>query len=267
MQLEGIRVKTWKEGEVPFVKMIIFALVFCLSSFSFAQDIFDDAETSVENEYDNFEQQEDEEEIENLRELEKFEDIAVIQKKYLDKSGRFEVWGAGSLALNSQFYDFLGLNVALAYHFNESWGLELEGLYLTDLQKNVTTNLEDDQNIVTRSIIVPSYYVGAHLRWSPIYGKISLREKTINPFEMYFTFGGGLSGTDDGQSVPTVHVGTGQVYPITKNTTFRWALSYNFFQANARGDLQGSVSGDKVNTGFLYLSAGVSLFFPFSESR
>lgn len=254
---------------MPFSKIIISAFILCSYSFVQAQDIFEEAEASVESEYTSYEEQEDQEaeEVENLRELEKFEDIAVIQKKYLDKSGRFELWGAASLALNSQFYDFVGLNLALTYHFNESWGVEVEGLLLTDLEKNLTASLEEDQNIVTRSIIVPSYYVGAHLRWSPIYGKISLREQTINPFEMYFTLGGGLSGTDDGQSVMTVHAGTGQIYPITKNTTFRWALSYNFFQANARGDLQGSVSGAKVNTGFLYLSAGVSVFFPFSKTR
>ena len=253
-----------------FIEIILSILI--LSSYANAQDIFDEVESSEESGYgaveSDYNQKEAESlEIEDLRELEKFDDIAVIQKKYLEKSGRFEMWAAGSLALNSQFYDFLGLNIALTYHLNETWGLEFEGLILTDLQKNVTTNLEEDQNIVTRSIVVPSNYFGAHIRWSPIYGKMSLREKTINPFEVYFTFGGGVSGIDDGQTVPTIHLGTGQVYPITKNTTFRWALSYNFFQADAQSDLQGSISGEEVNTGFLYLSAGISIFLPFSKER
>jgi outer membrane beta-barrel protein len=250
----------------------IFMSIFLLCSYANAQNIFDEVESTKDDAYGAVEsvekrQQEEDAELEDLRELEKFADIAVIQKKYLDKSGRFEMWAGGSLALNSQFYDFLGLNFALTYHLNETWGIELEGLILTDLQKNITQNLEEDQNIVTRSIVVPSNYFGAHIRWSPIYGKMSLREKTINPFEMYFTLGGGVSGIDDGQTVPTIHLGTGQVYPLSKNTTFRWALSYNFFQADARSDLQGSISGESVNTGFLYLSAGVSVFLPFSKSR
>ena len=246
---------------------------------AFAQDIFEEVESGKSGE--NYEEPAfneervrssseptvDSAEIDDLRDLEKFKDIAVIQKKYLDKSKRFELWGAASLALNSQFYDFLGLNLALSYHFTESWGVEFEGLILTDLEKTITGNLQKNQNIVTRSIVVPEHYMGAHVRWSPIYGKMSLRERTINPFEMYFTFGGGVTGINDGQTVPTVHVGTGQVYPMSKNTTFRWALGYNFFQADARSDLNGNISGQKVNTGFLYLSAGVSVFLPFSKAR
>ena len=162
----------------------------------------------------------------------------------------------------------MGLNVVLNYHINETFGIELESLSLTNSQKNITGSLEEKQNIITKSIVVPKSYLGAHIRWSPIYGKISLRERTINPFEMYFTFGGGISSTDDGQSdALTVHIGMGQFYPMTKNTTFKWSLGYNLFRAGAREDLQGSVSGKTVNTGFLYLSTGISVFLPFSKSR
>ena len=251
-----------------FIEIIMSILLLC--SYANAQNIFDEVESSggKGHRVGKFQRNDRQKgEIKDLRKLEKFNDIAVIQKKYLNKSNRLEIWTGGSLALNSQFYNFLGLNVALTYHLDETWGIELEGLVLTDLQKNITQNLEDKQNIVTRSIVVPSNYFGAHIRWSPIYGKISLREKTINPFEMHFTLGGGLSGIEDGQRVPTVHFGIGQVYPITKNKTFRWALGYNFFQADAQSDLQGSISGNKVNTGFLYISAGLSIFLPFSRSR
>lgn len=256
-------------------KIILSLSLLLLCSLSEAQNVFDEFESEEEasssvsrsSSKKVLRKKEKKEDIKYLRELEKFKDIAVIQKKYLDKSKRLELWGAGSLALNSQFYDFLGFNGSLTYHFTEAFGLELEGLILTDLEKNITSNLESEQNIITRSIVVPSDYYGIHLRWSPIYGKISLQEKTINPFEVYFTLGGGLTGTNDGQRVATLHLGSGQVYPISKNVTFKWTLSYNFFRANARNDLQGSVSGQEVQTGFLYLSAGFSIFLPFSKTR
>jgi outer membrane beta-barrel protein len=248
-----------------------------LCSMSEAQNVFDEFEAEEESsssvssrsskKVSSKKKKEKKADVKYLRELEKFKDIAVIQKKFLDKSKRLELWGAGSLALNSQFYDFLGFNGSLTYHFSEAFGVEVEGLILSDLEKNITSNLESEQNIITRSIVVPSDYYGLHLRWSPIYGKISLQEKTINPFEVYFTFGGGLTGTNDGQRVATIHVGSGQVYPITKNVTFKWTLSYNIFRANARTDLQGDVSGQEVQTGFLYLSAGFSIFLPFSKTR
>lgn len=247
-------------------KTFLLVLIFSgASSFSFtvyaAESVFEEAESGRQSKAQK------EKETVELRELEKFEDIAVIQKKYLDKTSRFEFWIAGALALNSQFHNLFGANAAFSYHFNETWGLELQGAYFTNMEKSITNNLSTKQNIATKSIVVPEAFYGLSLRWSPIYGKISLREKTINPFEMYFSLGGGMTMTEDGQSVPTIHGGVGQVYPMNKNTTFRWALSYNFFSANARADLNGSIRGQKVNSSLFYLSAGVSFFFPFSEAR
>ena len=208
-----------------------------------------------------------EEDVDSLATLEKAKDIAVIQKKFLDKTGRFELWGSGSVALNSQYFNFLGLNLKGTYHFSERWGVELQGLVLTDLERSITEGLRNNQRISTRDVVTPSSYFGANLRWSPIYGKMTLREKTINPFELYFTLGVGFTGTDDGQSAFTISGGLGQVYPLSKNTTFRWDIALNNFTANARGDLNGDLRGQEVNANFLYVSTGVSIYFPFSETR
>lgn len=242
-------------------KSILVLSLLISSSVSYAQSEYyeEPGEESVE---------ELEENVDNLSGLENVKDIAVIQKKYLDKTGRFELWGAGALALNSQFFNFLGLNLKGTYHFSERWGVELQGMVLSDFEKSITDGLNKDQRIETNDIITPSSYYGLNLRWSPIYGKLSLREKTINPFELYFTLGVGLTGTDDGQSAFTVSGGLGQVYPTGKNTTFRWALAINNFTADAKRDLNNpGVRGKSSNANFLYVSAGVSVYFPFSEAR
>lgn len=242
---------------------LIFASFFCVEAYSQEDPFIDDADQVESEVYVDEEAQADA----DLRELEKFKDIAVIQKKFLDKTERFELYGSGVMALNSQFHNFLGINAVASYHFNERWGLELQGLFTTSIEKSITENLNKKQKIETKSIVVPKSYYGLNLRWSPIYGKMSLREQTINPFEMYFTLGLGLSKIEDGQNVGTLHLGLGQVYPLSKNTSFRWGFGYNFFQANARGDLKGSVKGKEVNTSFFYLNAGISVFLPFSEAR
>jgi outer membrane beta-barrel protein len=141
-------------------------------------------------------------------------------------------------------------------------------MILSDLEKSITEGLRTDQAINTNDIVTPSSYLGVNLRWSPIYGKLSLKEKTINPFELYFTLGVGLTGTDDGQSAFGFSGGLGQVYPTGKNTTFRWELALNNYTADAKKDTnETGVAGSSVNTNFLYVSAGVSIYFPFSEAR
>ena len=248
--------KSQKNSAIQILSII---LLLCVSTNSYAQEQYYDDPAEPNRML--------EENVENLSSLEEAKDIAVIQKKYLDKTGRWELWGAGAVALNSQYFNFLGLNAKFAYHFSERWGIEAQGMLLSDLEKSITEGLKTDQAIQTTDIVTPTSYYGVNLRWSPIYGKMTLREKSINPFELYFTGGVGLTNTDDGQSAFTMSAGLGQVYPMSKNTTFRWALTYHNYSANAKGDLNGQIRGQKVRANFLYVSAGVSIYFPFSEKR
>jgi len=250
-----------KSPEKLSIYILSTALILCLSSESFAQDeYYEDSEAPVNRQL--------EEDVDDLSSLEEAKDIAVIQKKYLKKTKRFEFWGAGAIALNSQYFNFLGVNAKLSYHFSERWGVELQGMFLSDIEKSITDGLRTDQAIQTTDVVTPTSYYGINLRWSPVYGKMTLREKTINPFELYFTGGIGLTNTDDGQSAFTFSGGLGQVYPMSKNTTFRWALSLQNYTANAKGDLKNpNVQGQEVRSNFLYVSAGVSIYFPFNEER
>lgn len=197
-----------------------------------------------------------------LRSLEQFDDIAVIQRKYLMKTERFEFFGSAIASLNSQLFTIFGFSGSLGYHFSERLGVELSFLFSADSQKEITKGLQDEYFISTTDLVTPQTYLGLHLRWSPIYGKISLRERSINPFEVYFTFGGGITGTDDGQSAPTLHLGIGQFYPMSKNMTFRWGLGFNTFQATSKGSVQQDITAYT-----LFLSGGLSWYFPFTEER
>lgn len=253
------------------IRLVIAMLAFHFFGLnSFAQDQYyydDDLSPKSETAVDSDSEELLEEDADNLSAIEELEDIAVIQKKYLDKTGRFEFFGGANLSLNSQYFNLLGFNGVASYHLNDRWGVELQGMFLSSIERSVTEGLRTGQAITTEDIVTPTSYFGVNLRWSPVYGKMSLREKTINPFEVYFTLGLGLTGTDDSQSAFTIHAGMGQVYPMSRNTTFRWELALNNFTAKAKGDLNGTIQGKSVNANLFYLSAGVSIYFPFSESR
>lgn len=247
-------------------KIILYVLVLQIFSvYTFAQE--DQDRYYLDSSEEEQQPEQLAEDISDLTSLEALKDVAVIQKKYLDKTGRFELYGGLNIALNSQFFNLIGGNIVGSYHFNERWGVEVQGLFSSDLEKSITEKLSNGAAIDTKAIVTPKTYYGAHLRWSPIYGKISLREKTINPFEVYFTLGLGLTNTDDSQSAFTLHAGVGQVYPISKNTTFRWGLGFNNFTSNAKENLNGANRGKEVNTSLFYLNAGFSIFFPFTEAR
>lgn len=242
--------KTWIFKDITrfvLTLLLVFLVDLLLPSRSFAQD-----QSKV---------------IESFKSLEEFNDIAIIQRKYLKKTARFEVWGSLLTTLNSQFFNIFGLNGTATYHFSERWALEGNFILSTDLEKSFTENIEREYFIQTKDFVTPESYFGLALRWSPIYGKISLQEKTINPFEVYFSLGGGVTLTDDGQSAPTLHLGIGQMYPLSRNTTFRWDIGFNGFIADGKDSLNGPNQGESITTYMLYVSAGVSVFLPYSNER
>lgn len=197
--------------------------------------------------------------IEELESLELYSDIVVIQKKFFEKTSRWEMGVSGVTSLNNKFFSSIGAKASLGYHFNERWALEAQGWYLAQIDKSLTNDLSDKYQISTSDIVTPQAYVGLNLVWSPIYGKISLQERSVNPFELFFTFGGGFIFTDDNQTAPALNVSFGQIHPMTKNSTLRWEIGGNIFQAKGKA---GAQEGQNVTSEIIYVSVGASFFFP-----
>lgn len=195
---------------------------------------------------------------EELESLELYSDIVVIQKKFFEKTSRWEFSVSGITSLNNKFFTSVGLKGALGYHFSERWALEGQAWYLSQLDRDLTQDLESEYQIRTSDIVTPQGYLGLNLVWTPIYGKLSWQEKSVNPFELFFTLGAGMILTDDNQQAPALNMSFGQIHPISKNTTLKWEIGGNLFQADAKGSLQGSQTMSEI----VYLSVGASFFFP-----
>lgn len=197
--------------------------------------------------------------IEELEALELYSDIVVIQKKFFEKTSRWEMGISGVTSLNNKFFSSVGAKGTLGYHFSERWAFEAQGWYLAQIDKSLTNDLSDKYQISTSDIVTPQAYLGLNLVWSPIYGKISLQEKSVNPFELFFTFGGGVIFTDDNQTAPALNLSFGQIHPLSKNSTLRWEIGGNIFQAKGKA---GSQEGQTVTSEIIYVSVGASFFFP-----
>lgn len=201
--------------------------------------------------------------ISDLGTLAPFKDIAVIQRKFLPRTQRFEFSGNLLISTNNQFFNNIGLGLKAAYGFTEAYGIEATYLFLGSSARDVTTSLEDNQKIATTSLVQPESYMGLSFKWTPVYGKIAWFERKIIPFDLYFTPGLGVTSTANGGSESTVSIGAGQLFALSKATAVRWDFVWNFYQATTVDNGQSS----KQNQNDLFLMIGYSFLFPEAKYR
>jgi outer membrane beta-barrel protein len=202
--------------------------------------------------------------LSDLGTLAPFEDIAVIQRRFLPKTNRYEAGLTGLTGLNNPFFNSLGLGFKGAYYFREKYGFELIYLYLGSSARQVTKNLEQNRSIATSSFVTPQGFFGAAFKWNPIYGKITFLNNRIVPFDINFSGGLGMTKTNAGREEPTLHLATSQVFAISKAWAVRWDLNWNFYNAQSTLSDQTSKSGTQTD---LILALGVSFFFPEATYR
>ena len=208
------------------------------------------------------------EKLKSISELDKltpFNDIAVIQKRFLPKSQRFEFNPNLGMITNNAFFMTTFLQGRLAYAITEKWAIEATLAVFMDQKYKVTKDLEDEANVKTTSLLLPEMYYGADIRWSPIYGKMGSFSEGIIPFDMYFSLGAGVMDTNQEDSPVAIHLGTGQIFGLNKWMAFRWDLSgylYSSEVTKANGTGKNSDSFTDVQ-----LSIGMSFFFPDATYR
>jgi outer membrane beta-barrel protein len=196
----------------------------------------------------------------NLYNLSPFQEVAVIQKRYLPKTGRFEFHGGLTTITNDSFYLSGGAEARIAYYFREAHGVELLYFNFGTTERQITTDLRDINAVATTSLVRAHSYIGLDYKWTPMYGKLTLFNQRLVPFDLYFSFGAGGTGTTTSSAAPTVHIGTGQLFALSKRTAFRWDFSWNFFADKG-------ISGTYQSFNNLFLSVGVSFFYPEAKYR
>ena len=220
------------------------------------------------------------EDIADLKNLETFSDIAVIQKRFLPKTKRFEFYIAGGTNLNDAFFVGNGLSARLGYNLTEKWGAELIYSFIQNDNRDVTNELLE-RGVNTEGSVSTDGYYGIDLKWTPIYGKYSYFNEKIIPFDLYFSIGLGKtnpriaassgSGTISSVESPyTIKLGTGQIFAITKWMAFRWDMSLHMIQADTTVRNSGTnalVSENSSLNNNLFLNVGLSFFFPEANYR
>jgi outer membrane beta-barrel protein len=209
------------------------------------------------------------ERLTDLNTLSPFREVSIIQKKYLPKTERFQFFAAGGMTTNSPWFLNLGVKVNIGYFFTESFGLEVGGMFLSNSERDVSKEIRENNNLQPEKFVNTKSHMGVDLIWSPIYGKVTFLNERIILFDMYFSGGVGTSTTNSQEKTNTTfHVGTGQIFALSKSMAFRWDYSWNMYQATPIADSSLANSNPQSNTyNDLILTAGLSFFFPEVSSR
>lgn len=205
--------------------------------------------------------------VSDLDQLTPFSDIAVIQKRFLPKSARFEFNPNLGLLTNNAFFMTTYVQARMAYAFTEKLAVELTYAVFLDQKYKVTQDLKDEAQVDTKSLLLPDSYYGADLRWSPIYGKMGMFSDGIVPFDMYFSGGGGVMSTNQDTTPFAMHAGTGQIFAINKWMAFRWDLSMYFYTSPVKSANAGSTTKTDQTFTDIQMSLGMSFFFPGATYR
>ena len=205
--------------------------------------------------------------LSELVKLAPFTDVAVIQRRYLPKTGRFELSGSGDLSTNNAFFNNIGFNARLAYYFNEKYGVEGVYQFMTSSNRPITQGLINNQQIETTSLVQPKGFYGATFKWSPFYGKMAWFQQKIIPFDIYFTPGIGVTQTSNSSGDSTLMLGVGQLFALSKSYGIRWDFDWNYYSTTVSTMNGGVTTNSSTTHSDLYLGVGFSYFFPEATYR
>lgn len=204
--------------------------------------------------------------FQDLSQLSSFSDISVIQKRYMPKTNRFQLYGGLDFLTNNPFFDSYGFNGRFSFFFSELIGIELGFWRHSVSPRTVTADLSSYHRITTQTMLSSLGYLGASILLVPFYGKMTFLDQRIIPYDLYVSVGAGTTETSYiDKSAPSIHLGTGEIFSITKSLAWRWDFSSVTYTARTPDiDTNGVLtdSGKKQTMSDLYLGIGLTLLFP-----
>ena len=189
-----------------------------------------------------------------------FADLVVFQKNYMPKSERLQLTAGLVSVPTDVFYVTGGLALKVAYHFSEAWGLEAFANLLSSSPREEVDNIASKQKVSVSNLVALSSFSGLNVYYNFIYGKLSVNDEKIVPFEIFNTFGvGSMINTGNYQS-SSFQAGLGGLFSFSRSSALRLDLTWAFYQTQ-------NIQKQDVSENSTFLSLGYSWFFPEPEYR
>jgi len=199
-------------------------------------------------------------EVEEPTVASEFRQVSVLQRRYLPRTGRFQVFVGPSMILNDPWFNVYGGTLRLGYNFLEAWGIEAGYTTVSTDKTQARRELGKINDVVAQNIVYTRNYYNVDVNWTPLYGKMTWFDQKIVYYDTYFSAGFGGTEIQTGDVQSTIRVAAGQIFSISKKMAFRWDVSWNSFEARQVDASEGSFNN-------VFLTAGVSFFFPEASYR
>jgi len=158
--------------------------------------------------------------------------LGVVQNRLYTKRHKFQLGVLGGRSMNDPFLSNSLLGVNASYNFTEFWGLSLLGWKYSVKPSNALKTLRAGGK--EANTIQAQNYIGAEGTGSFLYGKLSLLGSAIIYYDMHFLGGMGVTKTENDSASPTVSMGVGQRFFLTKMLSLRMDYRAQTFVATEK---------------------------------
>jgi outer membrane beta-barrel protein len=186
--------------------------------------------------------------------------IETVQKRPIQKEGRFAATAYTGVIPNNIFERYYPVGLRLDYYILENIGVELSGAYAIGSDTGLIDELKDARGAGSTGVLLGDKQI-AHFNfgvtWSPIFGKTSWLNNTINYFDFYVFAGFGLlvkqtQGTfnaDPSSGVaPEGALGAGMIFFLSND----WAVRADYRQFVFQKITGGVANPSEVSLGLTY---------------
>ena len=118
--------------------------------------------------------------------------IETIQRREVLKENRLALTVYGGIVPNNTFEQYYPVGLRLNYFLLENLGFELAGAHMFSSDTGLADVLEDEQGVGSTAVLLGDTQLqraNFGVVWSPVFGKVSWLDSTINYFDFYL-FGG-----------------------------------------------------------------------------
>jgi outer membrane beta-barrel protein len=151
--------------------------------------------------------------------------VQVVQKRAVEKAGRFELTPTIGVIPNDDFIVYYPVGLRAGYHLSEAFAVEASYAYAINSNTGLSDFLEQEAGLRRADLQETiSMYYNLSLLWAPIYGKISVLGYKLAHFETYVGLGLGAIHTTE---IPEGNPEGNDVIKPSANTVlgFRWFIN------------------------------------------
>lgn len=163
-----------------------------------------------------------------------FRDMGVVQKKAMNKSGRFLLSSYGSFDFSDGPYTNYSINMNPGYAINDYFEIYANVVPTFIVQaRSIVKKVSDLQLIdgtwASISAARPKLQFGAEVLWAPFYGKDSFGIRKVVRSDTFFKFGGAQIQYDSDSGMKFV-LGFGKTFFLSKWLGMRVCVDYSMIQ-------------------------------------